>query len=306
MPGSALIEQAMIFLLGFLGAGLLALAVAPAFWRRAERLSIRRLEMLMPLSPREVVAERDALRADFAIEARRLEQAADVHRGRLAAAQVELGRAHASGFDLQTRLSARDAQYVEQADALTMAQRELAAVEAIQSAMMKALHDAEALARERFQRLADQDRDLAELQALAEERHASLSAAEARIAGLDAHLESAVRAQDVLRRDLQDKMDAARRLADRDAETPVDPTDELAASNRALRLRAEATAHALSDMRIELDGLRSSGPGVLGEIADLDDPRLRKAIHDIGATIARLRTAEDPSADRALEETPAA
>ena len=296
----------MIFLLGFLAAGLLALAVAPAIWRRAERLSIRRLEMLMPLSPREVVAERDALRADFAIEARRLEQVAEGHHARLAAAQAELGRAHVTGSDLQTRLFARDAQYVEQAHALTAAQRDLATAEAIQSAMMKALHDAEALARERFELLADRDRDLAALDELAEERRASLSAAEARIAGLDAHLESAARAQDVLRRDLQDKADEARRLAERDAGAPADSAEELAASTKALRLRAEATAHALSDMRTELDGLRASGAGVLGEIADLDDPRLREAIHDIGATIARLCVAEDASAARALEETPAA
>ena len=295
----------MIFLLGFLAAGLLALAVAPAFWRRAERLSIRRLEMLMPLSPREVVAERDALRADFAIEGRRLEQVAEGHHARLATAKAELGRAHVMGFDLQTRLSARDAQYVEQAHALTAAQRDLATAEAIQSAMMKALHDAEALAQDRFQLLADRDRDLAALDELAEERRASLSAAEARIAGLDAHLESAARAQDVLRRDLQDRTNEAQRVADAGVRT--DPAEELAASNKALRLRAEATAHALTDMRTELDGLRSAGAGALGEIADLDDPRLREAIHDIGATIARLCIAEDAAAAaRALEETPAA
>ncbi|HEY8578608.1 MAG TPA: hypothetical protein VIL72_01885, partial [Beijerinckiaceae bacterium] len=70
-----MIEQLMIFALGFLSAGLLSLLFLPAFWRRAMRLSRRRLEMQMPLSMDEIVAERDQLRAEFAAERRRLEQA---------------------------------------------------------------------------------------------------------------------------------------------------------------------------------------------------------------------------------------
>ena len=60
----------MIFMLGALSAGLLALLMLPAFWRRALRLTRRRLEMLMPLSMDEVVAERDLLRAEFAADKR--------------------------------------------------------------------------------------------------------------------------------------------------------------------------------------------------------------------------------------------
>lgn len=69
-----MIEQAMYFMLGFLVAALLALMFLPAFWRRAMRLSMRRLQMLAPMSMEEVVAERDLLRAEFAVRERRLEQ----------------------------------------------------------------------------------------------------------------------------------------------------------------------------------------------------------------------------------------
>ena len=44
---------------------------------RALRLSRRRLEMQMPLSMDEIVAERDQLRAEFAVDRRRIEQAAE-------------------------------------------------------------------------------------------------------------------------------------------------------------------------------------------------------------------------------------
>ena len=79
----------MIFALGFLLAGLLALAIAPAFWRRALRLSTRRLEMLLPLSSREIIAERDLMRAEFAIDRRKFEQEAESLRTMRAADMAE-------------------------------------------------------------------------------------------------------------------------------------------------------------------------------------------------------------------------
>ena len=70
----AVIEQAMFFALGFLIAGLVFLMLLPAFWRRAMRLSMRRLQMLAPMSMDEVTAERDLLRAEFAAREHRMEQ----------------------------------------------------------------------------------------------------------------------------------------------------------------------------------------------------------------------------------------
>jgi hypothetical protein len=70
----AVIEQAMYFALGFLIAGLVFLMLLPAFWRRAMRLSMRRLQMLAPMSMDEVTAERDLLRAEFAAREYRMEQ----------------------------------------------------------------------------------------------------------------------------------------------------------------------------------------------------------------------------------------
>ena len=70
----AVIEQAMYFALGFLIAGLVFLMLLPAFWRRAMRLSMRRLQMLAPMSMDEVTAERDLLRAEFAAREYRIDR----------------------------------------------------------------------------------------------------------------------------------------------------------------------------------------------------------------------------------------
>ena len=95
----------MIFMLGALSAGLLALLMLPAFWRRALRLTRRRLEMLMPLSMDEVVAERDLLRAEFAADKRRLEQRMEAQAETQAQELAELGRRATEIVGLQNDLA---------------------------------------------------------------------------------------------------------------------------------------------------------------------------------------------------------
>src|SRR5688572_6149761 len=66
------IEALMFAALGFLVAALIALLIIPAVNARAERLARRRLEALFPLSITELTAEKDHLRAEFAVLQRRL------------------------------------------------------------------------------------------------------------------------------------------------------------------------------------------------------------------------------------------
>ncbi len=67
----------MIFALGFVAAALIALLIIPAINARAERLARRRAEALFPLSISELTAEKDHLRAEFAVLQRRLERKAE-------------------------------------------------------------------------------------------------------------------------------------------------------------------------------------------------------------------------------------
>lgn len=77
--------------IGFLAATFLALALLPAINRRAERLARRRMQALFPLSLAELNAEKDHLRAEFAIEQRRLERALEQVQAGKAADMAELG-----------------------------------------------------------------------------------------------------------------------------------------------------------------------------------------------------------------------
>ena len=69
-----MLDYAIVFVLGFLLAGLLSFAMLPAVWARALRLTRRRLEASIPISMAEVRAGRDQMRAEAALDLRRLEE----------------------------------------------------------------------------------------------------------------------------------------------------------------------------------------------------------------------------------------
>lgn len=68
-----LIQSILLFTLGFLCAGFLALMVAPAIWRRAVVLTRKRIEASVPLTLNEIQADKDRARAEAAMAIRRLE-----------------------------------------------------------------------------------------------------------------------------------------------------------------------------------------------------------------------------------------
>jgi len=87
-----LIQSILFFSLGFLTAGFLALMVAPAVWRRAVALTRRRIEASVPLSLNEIQADKDRMRAEFAMSTRRLEMSVKSFREKAAAQIVEINR----------------------------------------------------------------------------------------------------------------------------------------------------------------------------------------------------------------------
>ena len=72
-----MIESVMYFGIGFLVAALLGLLFIPLVHNRAVRLTMKRLEASTPLSIAEIRADKDQLRAEFAMSTRRLEMSVD-------------------------------------------------------------------------------------------------------------------------------------------------------------------------------------------------------------------------------------
>lgn len=89
---AALVESILFFSLGFLCAAFLALMVAPAIWRRAVKLTRKRIEASVPLSLNEIQADKDRMRAEFAMSTRRLEMSIQQFRDKAAGQIVEINR----------------------------------------------------------------------------------------------------------------------------------------------------------------------------------------------------------------------
>ncbi|MBA1158583.1 hypothetical protein [Microvirga mediterraneensis] len=123
----------MIFALGFVAASLIALLIIPAVNARAERLARRRAEALFPMSISELTAEKDHLRAEFAVLQRRLERKAEEALATKHESMEELGRRAIRIEALEATLVERDRTVSELETRLAETQTRLAATEADQA-----------------------------------------------------------------------------------------------------------------------------------------------------------------------------
>ena len=103
--------------LGFLAASLLGLLLASAFWSRAVRLTTARIKQSLPVSEQEIQADRDRLRAEYAVKVHKLETHLEQAKLTRARQLVELNRRDASISTLETNLSALKSEVEEHQNA---------------------------------------------------------------------------------------------------------------------------------------------------------------------------------------------
>src|SRR3982075_306260 len=87
-----MVEPIMYLAIGFLVSMLFGLMIVPLVHNRAVRLTTRRLGAATPLSMAEIQADKDQLRAEFAMSARRLEMSVDQLKNRTTSQLAELGK----------------------------------------------------------------------------------------------------------------------------------------------------------------------------------------------------------------------
>src|SRR5262249_22195239 len=87
-----MIEPIMYLAIGFLVSMLCGLMIVPLVHNRAVRLTTRRIEAATPLSMAEIQADKDQLRAEFAMSARRLEISVDQLKSKTTSQLAELGK----------------------------------------------------------------------------------------------------------------------------------------------------------------------------------------------------------------------
>src|SRR5215468_4526163 len=87
-----MIEPIMFIGIGFLIASLLVIGVIPVVHARAVRLTMRRLEAVTPMSMAEIQADKDQLRAEFAMSTRRLEMSVEQMKAKTTNQLAEIGK----------------------------------------------------------------------------------------------------------------------------------------------------------------------------------------------------------------------
>jgi chromosome segregation ATPase len=87
-----MVEPIMYLGIGFLIAALIGLGIVPLVHARAVRLTMKRLEASTPLSMAEIQADKDQLRAEFAMSARRLEMSVEQLKAKTTSQLAELGK----------------------------------------------------------------------------------------------------------------------------------------------------------------------------------------------------------------------
>jgi hypothetical protein len=112
-----MIDALLFGALGFLLGCLLALALASPLWNRAVKLTTRRLEATMPMTLNDIQADKDQLRAEFAIELRKVEVALDKAREKAARELIESNKRRAEITALNTDLASSRAKLQENENA---------------------------------------------------------------------------------------------------------------------------------------------------------------------------------------------
>src|SRR5712672_1645529 len=128
-----MIEPIMFVGIGFLVAGLLVIGVIPLVHSRAVRLTMRRLEALTPLSMADIQADKDQLRAEFAMSTRRLEMSVEQMKAKTTGQLAEIGKKSEAVGRLKLELGEKTAALFELesreqqlAEDLVIAEEELA------------------------------------------------------------------------------------------------------------------------------------------------------------------------------------
>jgi len=176
-----MIEPIMYGAIGFLISMLCGLMIVPLVHNRAVRLTKRRIEAAAPLSMAEIQADKDQLRAEFAVAARRLEISVEQLKNQTASQLAELGKKTDAINRMKIELGEKNATIFALEARLDATKEQLRATEEGFAARGEALRLAEVALVDRQQDLTKLNTELTDRSMVAEMRHVELVAVRAQI-----------------------------------------------------------------------------------------------------------------------------
>jgi chromosome segregation ATPase len=272
-----MIEPVMFFGIGFLVAALLGLLFVPLVHNRAVRLTMRRLEAATPLSIAEIRADKDQLRAEFAMSTRRLEMSVEQMKARTTGQLAELGKKTDAINQLKRELGEKTAAIFAFESREKNLRDQLHATEQEYEIKTTALREAE-------RTLADKQADLAKIVAELGERSIQADSQRVELAALRTQIEAmkvSVSDYDRSVRSTEERMARERAEADAAAKHAHEERDRLGdLTTRASALEQQLLVH------------RSEAEVTSRRVQDLEE-RLRehgRLLAERDFLIARLRS----------------
>jgi chromosome segregation ATPase len=185
----------MYFALGLLTAGLVVLVLMPAIWRRAVRLTRARVEASLPMTLAEIEADKDQLRANFAVANRKLELEAETLRGKLTEDTVARGRTRdeisalsRAKAALNETVATLEERVAELSGALSTSENKLATATTEIAVRDRAMADLD-------NRIADLRAEIAAAQQLTEEQRVEMVARNTEVANMSDRMAAAAAAE---------------------------------------------------------------------------------------------------------------
>src|SRR5258707_6126833 len=213
-----MIEPIMYLAIGFLVSMLFGLMILPLVHNRAVRLTTRRLEAATPLSMAEIQADKDQLRAEFAMSARRLEMSVDQLKHKTTSQLAELGKKSDAINRMKIELGEKNATILRLEARERAIKVLLRATEEECTARTGSLHDAGQALKDKQSELAKINAELSDRSMTAESRQVELMAVRAQIEDLKGRVSDAEKefatTQSRLEQERRESEKATRELAE--------------------------------------------------------------------------------------------
>src|SRR4030081_3424367 len=321
-----MIEPIMYLAIGFLVSMLFGLMIVPLVHNRAVRLTTRRLEAATPLSMAEIQADKDQLRAEFAMSARRLEMSVDQLKNRTTSQLAELGKKSDAINRMKLELGEKNATIFSLEAREKAFKEQLRATEEEFGTKTESLRSAEQALKDKQNELAKLNAELSDRSIMAESRQVELVAVRAQIDELKNRVGSAEKefatTQSRLEQERSESEKATReltearsrvenlsqRVTDLDRQLIVQVKEAEMLGNRVNDLEARLTTQGklLAERDYENNQLRQQNEAsertakeLRGEIAALSvgkSPALEKVRTEKAAVEEQLRIARDERA----------
>ncbi len=284
--------------IGFLLSMLCGLMIVPLVHNRAVRLTTRRLEAATPLSMAEIQADKDQLRAEFAMSARRLEMSVEQLKHKTTSQlaelgkktdainrmKIELGEKNAAIFALEARekalkdqLRGTEEEFAARSEGLRQAEKALADKQSELAKLNAALNDRSMVADTRQVELVAVRTQIEELKSRVGDAEREFAATQARLARERSDSEAASRELAEARGRVENLSQRVTDL-DRQLVAQVKEAEMLSARVNDLESRLAAQGKLLAERDYENNQLRKSN-----ELAERTLAELREQIGQSGS-----------------------